>query len=357
MNALPSFGKLDSLQHIALSKELSKFSLLAMDTTIASSGWKLVRPKTEVVQDEHLVDFHCELSRSFLLCMIKDRAIQSDMPSMFTLATYYIIAYFTSVPGMNMRINYREDSNITLNIDDNKTSVKKDKSYHIYSDDILNKRLFAWYHLFDAMCGTDISSNSSTFVSVYSSGGDEILDSLKVIYKELQTINDSLSDFNKRLTSISDTIKNSDNVATSTSLLLYSFKDYLKLKNTQNAKFESILARIENLDLTIKSLAVDESLRNLKEDVFNTLLPIMEKYETCIYNNCFESICKNLILVLSFRGNEVKNDIDKLSNYLKEKNNVYSLNEKLHENINKINIERMQMKKELEDSFRTSIKR
>ena len=54
----------------------------------------------------------------------------------------------------------------------------------------------------------------------------------------------------------------------------------------------------------------------------------MEKYETCIYNNCFESICKNLILVLSFRGNEVKNDIDKLSNYLKEKNNVYSLNEK-----------------------------
>ncbi|MGN1158157.1 MAG: hypothetical protein ACI4TK_18455 [Agathobacter sp.] len=115
LEELHSLDILDSLQHIAFFKELGKFSLEAMDTVLTGRGPN-IRPRVEVIEDKHLIDFHCELARSFLLCLIKDRAIQSDMPSMFTLANTYLMAFFTSVQCMHKNIHSVNNINTSLKI-------------------------------------------------------------------------------------------------------------------------------------------------------------------------------------------------------------------------------------------------
>lgn len=42
-----------------------------------------------------------------------------------------------------------------------------------------------------------------------------------------------------------------------------------------------------------------------------------------VYNNDFENVCMNLILVSAFRGVDIQKDTLQFNNYLKEKNIVY----------------------------------
>ena len=323
LEALESLEILDSLQHIALSKELSKFSLYSRDTTITSSGWKNIRKRIEVLEDKHLIGFHRELSRSFLLCLIKDRTLQSDMPSMFTLANTYLMAYFTSVPSMNIRLGFEGTQNVTSNIiNQDETTSKiaiKNIKYDIYSDDILNRRFFAWYDLFNCLCIMDMGWNSNNFSNVYSNV-EQLYGDLSILY-EIQE--EMLPILIAATTSADKIIKNSKNTANSTSLLIEHLSKLLKARDPKF--YESFLTRLEKITPTINTLAVDQSLKQLNDDVFSILLPLMKERETGIYNNDFENVCKNLILVSAFRGNDILDSTKELSEYLTEKNNLYDI--------------------------------
>ena len=315
LDALSSLSILDSLQHKALSMELDKFTIYSMDTTIMSGGRKNIRKRIEVLEDKHLVDFHCELSRSFLLCLIKDRANQLDMPSLYTLSSTYLLSFFTSVPAMNINSIYNTEQTITqeTKIGTKVTNeVKKKKiSYNIYSDDILNRRIFSWYDLFNSLCLMDMGWNVKTFEKVYANP-DKFNDNLKVI-----------NDISRELSEVADIMNYRSSKANNNSMANLIKQLEILLKTRDQKFYESILDRLESIDLTTNTLAVDESLRQLKEDVLGKLLPVMKDRQTGIYNNDFENICKNFILVSVFRGNNIKKDTTDFSNYLSEKNNFY----------------------------------
>ena len=87
------------------------------------------------------------------------------------------------------------------------------------------------------------------------------------------------------------------------------------------------------MELILNTYTIDESFNQLKDTVLHTLLPIMEKHKTGIYNNDLENICKGLILVATFRGNDVQKDMDSLSNYLSEKSNLVVRLNNINENL------------------------
>lgn len=325
---LKSYIILDSLQHIALDKELKKlYSLNKNDSLsieakeiINRAGRKDTIPRFKVLEDKHLIDFHRELSRSFLLCIIKDRASQSDMSSMFTLANTYLMAYFTSVPSMNAHLKYNGTFNLTTNIKASSQTmtqtILKNSNYDIYSDDILNGRSFAWYDLFNILCSMDMGWNSKTYKSNF-----------KQLYGELSALNEiqkeMLPVLQNATASPKDIMKNGKNAADSLSLFTNYLGNYLKTRDS--IFYESYLARLKKITPSLNSCAVDQSLKQLKDDVFSTILPVMKERETGIYNNDFENICRKLIIVSAFRGYDIQDDTEKLSDYLTEKNNLYDI--------------------------------
>ena len=256
--ALTSLDQLDSLQQIALSDELA---VLNDSITFISGG--PARPIAEVLEDKYLLDFHRELSRSILLNLIRDRASQSDMPAMFNLAIIYQLAFFTSVPAMNMVFHFDN----TINIDTDTTFSKRSQA-DIYSQDILNKRIYAWYNLFNYLCCADLSWNVEAYTN-------RIADELKRLLNTPQ------------------------------------FSE-IRLK-----KLEEIIS------LTDHTFAVDNSLQQIIDSVMDTLLPIMMSWEGGIYNNDFEYVCRNLILMSAYRGADFQKYRLRFNDYLREKDKSY----------------------------------
>ena len=263
--ALKSLNKLDSLQQIALFNEIAT---LKDSITYISSGLIKKRASVEVLEDRYLVDFHRELSRSFLLNLIKDRINQSDMPAAFNLASTYLLGYFTSVPSMNMVYSFNVSINVKLSLD---RFVEKAQIV-IYPEDILNKRINAWYNLFNCLCLMDMEWNGEAYQN--------------------------------RINKIHDKIK--------------------EILNNKRMATEIELQDVEEMiSLTNYTFTVDNSLRQLKDSVMNTLLPVMMSDKKGVYNNDFENVCMNLILVSAFRGVDIQKDTLQFNNYLKEKNIVY----------------------------------
>lgn len=359
-NSLKSFSILDSLQHISLGIELNKLYSLDDKDSLSFDAMEIVNrsgrldtvPRYTVLQDKHLIDFHRELSRSFLLCLIKDRASQSDMPSMFNLANIYLIAYFTSVPSMNIHLGLKVTQNFTINIkDQDKTTSKiatKNINYDIYSDDILNKRFFAWNDLFNCLCIMDMGWNSKTY---------ENASNFEKLYEEMSKLHDIQKEILPVLmtvtTSPKDIMKNGKNAADSLSHITSYLNDFLKSIDSMYYKY--YLDRLEKITPSLNFIAVDQSLKQLRDDVFSTLLPIMNSRTEGIYNNDFENICVKLNLVAAFRGNDIENNSKDLSEYLSEKNKIYDY-------VNQINRIRadskhlLKQKRELEELLRKIIK-
>lgn len=258
LTALKSLNKLDSLQHVAFSNELTALK----DSSIFNHVWRNIkRPSYEVLEDKNLVDFHRELSRTFLLNLIRDRVNQSDMSATITLTRTYLLAYFTSVPSMNMIMSISIDMPLGMS------------KYDIYSDEILNKKNYAWYNLFNTLCTMDITWNKGAY---------------------LKRIKDITAGINK--------ILNHKRVPTE-----------IELKDVE-----------EIVSLTNYTFTVDNSLRQLKDSVMNTLLPVMMSNKLGLYNNDFENVCMHLILVSAYRGTDIQKDTLQFNSYLKEKNKLYS---------------------------------
>lgn len=316
LTALKSLNKLDSLQHVALSNELA----MLKDSIISYRGRKIKQSRAEVLEDKDLVDFHRELSRTILLCLIKDRASQSDMPAMFTLANTYLLAFFTSVPAMNTNMNFIG----TLDVKTRKNAGIEKIKYNIYSDDILNKKLFAWYGIFNCLYLMDLAWNAEAYEERLNTFSNRLLEYLTI---QEETKNELLSALSNA-TSLDNTFKKSfeecNTLNEKASKLLEYMKSSRNLKINDTQFYKSILAQHEEMELILNTYIIDESLRQLKDTVLHTLLPMMREYKTGIYNNDLENVCKGLILVAAYRGNDVQGDIDSLSNYLDEKNRLFA---------------------------------
>ncbi|MBO5180740.1 MAG: hypothetical protein J6B92_02490 [Paraprevotella sp.] len=316
LSELDVLEKLDSLQHIALYKELHKFS-----DTIIVGGSRY--PRIEVLEDEHLVDFHRELSRSFFLCLVKDRVLHSDMPAMFTLAKIYLMTFFTSVPAMNLGIHCSVSNNIVSNID---TIISK-SGYTIYSNDIVNRKIFAYYDLFNMLCTMDMEYNNDTFLRIYS--GKNQSDSLIYYGIKLKEILEKQQISNTHFKSLKKTFDNEigkkDSLSAVLSLLGNALEEESQIRSELKIMNDSISLYLDKIGKPIKFLAVDQSLKHVTDTVFNTLSPIMEKHPNGIYNNAFENICKNIILVTAIRGNDIQEDTTELSTCFKTKYQFYNV--------------------------------
>lgn len=323
---LESLDILDSLQRRSLNEELHRFS---------------DRKDFDRLEDKHLVDFQRELSKSFLICMIKDRVNQTDIPSLFNLMGQYLLAFFPYVPEINTSVRFTYKTTINLNGNESHETT----NVLIETQDILEDRLFAWYQLFSGICKYDMSLNKNIFEGLYGEK-TSYLDNIKDIKDilELQQ-NQITSRLENLLITVEDNILYNRNIKTrreQNDIQLeeipdifsefvsesVAFKSSLKdtLLSIQN-DFEDFFRKNEPLinamDVIGMRNETDESLDQIVSQVIDTLLPVMEQNENGIYNNAFENICTNLVLVLAFRGNETKEIQDRLSTYMSSKNEIY----------------------------------
>ena len=342
-NALKSLAILDSLQDIALDWELKELSTKDM---FINNGDTIYRDRMFILEDKHLVDFHCELSRSYLLCLIKDRANHLDMPAMFTLTSMYLLAYFTEVPCVNFQCNFISNYGVTLNYVKINKQAKKiideqikefGDSYEqvISSDDILNRKLFAWYNVFNSLCSMDIGWNSTFFSNTMMSHFEEFqnkfLETLKIqkdIKSELSNIKQERDNADKfMLEGLSSDI--------SSSLWLDKLMNYIKLKDSIRYKYKNILEFLNKISFAydfMNKMEADESFNQLKNKVMDSLLVKMKDHKTGIYNNEFENICKNFILVSMFRMYDIDNDLQKYLEYTEKKDSLFKMTEMVNSN-------------------------
>lgn len=317
---LKSLVVLNSLQNTALDRELKKFSLR---DTIKFRNKTIVRDHMDILEDKHLVDFHCELSRSYLLCLIKDRADHLDMPAMFTLMRTFLLAYFTEVPSMD--IMYTFNSNISMNLND--IPYKRSYLIKICSNDILSRRLFAWYNVFNSLCLMDIRWNAKAFEENINSNLNNSLSRFEETTKTLQEIQNELSNIlqiqQNGLKGILDGATSSDK---SVSVLMDKLKNYFR--TTDPKSYEDIYKRLDAIsaaDDIINTVEADKSFFQLKRKVLDSCLLVkMKEHDTNIYNNDFENICKLFITVSVFRCYNVGDNIKAYSEYIEDKDVLYN---------------------------------
>ena len=330
-NALKSLAVLDSLQDIALDRELKELSTKDM---FINNGDTIYRDRMFILEDKHLVDFHCELSRSYLLCLIKDRAKHLDMPAMFTLTNMYLLAYFTEVPCVNFQCNFI--SNYGANKQEKKIIDEQIKEFGdpyeqvIFSDDILNRKLFAWYNVFNSLCSMDIGWNSTFFSNTMMShierSQNKSLEALK-IQKEVIS---ELSNIKQELDNADKFMREGLPSDISSSLWLDKLMNYIKLKDSTRYKYKNILEHFNKISFAydfMNKMEADESFNQLKNKVMDSLLVKMKDHKTGIYNNEFENICKNFILVSMFRMYDIDNDLQKYLEYAEKKDSLFKMTE------------------------------
>lgn len=322
-NALKYLDVLDSLQNIALDRELKELFTIDMDINNRDT---IYIDHMDILEDKHLVDFHCELSRSYLLCLIKDRANHLDMPAMFTLTNMYLLAYFTEVTNMNFKQTYTSNDTVILN-----NEIKYADSYKqvISSEDILNKKLFAWYNVFNSLCSMDIGWNSKSFADTYCK---ELQNQMLEVTKILEKTNNELSDICQEMESVRNILNSaicSENI--SLTLLTDNLKKYYNVIDSK--RYKNILELLDKISFACdftNTMETDESFNRLKNNVVNTLLVKMKEHKTGIYNNEFENICKNLICVSMYRMYDVDNDLKNYLEYTEKKDSFFKITKEIN---------------------------
>ena len=336
-NTLKSLAVLDSLQDIALNKELKALSTKDM---MVRKGYTIYRDRMDILEDKHLVDFHCELSRSYLLCLIKDRADHLDMPAMFTLLKTYLVVYFTGVPHMNITITNHWDYGYNVAVRKNGEQPINEMKYEnsgtqsIYSEDILNKKLYAWYNIFNYLCVMDIGWNGQSFsdniMAHFEKWQNHILEERQ---KKLEEVIDELSNICQELKSADDFFNglNSGNDDISVALLTDNLKKYLNA--TDPKRYKNMLETLDKISSVcdfIHTIETEESFYRLKNKVVGFLLVKMKEHETGIYNNEFENICKNFINVSIHRMYNVDSDLKNYLEYIEKKDSFFNATKQLN---------------------------
>ena len=100
-----------------------------------------------------------------------------------------------------------------------------------------------------------------------------------------------------------------------------------KLREMKNRR----KVELEKASFDIETFKADGSFKNMQEKVFYTLLPIMNRNTSGMYNNMFEMTCKNLMIVQIMRLYDVKMDLEEVSKYDSLRNQWYNEIRKLND--------------------------
>lgn len=321
IDKLISWDTLNTLQQESLERDLKLLSISTQDTI-----WQFDRPipraKVDVLEDDDIHVFYKSLARSFFLCSLRDRVAHNDIPSVFTLQRLYPLLFFTSVPLMD----YTYNSTSNINIQDYAKSAK----VTICSKDIIEKKAFAWYNLFNSLCTFDISLNTPNYVKAKEKS--YLITFLGDFLKELEDINKSMEKANTDMKNSTISLKGDSVAELSTALTKFSMA--LESMNNNKSRIKEMKERrkseLENATFDIETVKADRAFISMKEKVFNTLLPIMNRNTSGMYNNTFEMTCKNLMIVQIVRLYDVKSDLRGVAQYDNLRNQWYNEMEKLN---------------------------
>ena len=322
INKLATWEILDSLQQKALERDLAVLNINTQDTI-----WQFDRPipraKSDVIEDDDIHIFYKSLARSFFLCSLRDRVTHNDIPSVFTLQRLFPLLFFTSVPLMD----YTYNSTTNINVQDYSQSSK----VTICSQDILEQKAFAWYNLFNSLCTFDISLNALTYVEAKEK--TNLISFLSDFLKELEDINKALEKTNSDIESSTSSLKDDSitGLSTAISKLFTAMKNVNNNKTRLNEMKNRRKMELEETSFAIETVKADGAFINMQEKVFNTLLPIMNRNTSGMYNNMFEMTCKNLMIVQIMRLYDVKKDLEKVSQYDSLRNQWYNEIKKLND--------------------------
>lgn len=282
MSSLKEYRLLDSLQHIMMEAELAELSKLPVDK----------------LEDNHLVDFLREASRSFLLCMIKDRINMQDYISEFSLMEFYEIIFFP-YPYLDSGKTLAGSIDVQIN---NKIIIASETL--TINNDVYLGKAYPWYNFFKYLCSSDIAYNSTKFRDFFA--GFDIYTSASVL-EELKRDHS----------------------------LIY---DPIKL-----AEWKGLFKSMEYGSY----YEMDEEFKWLNQQLLNSLIPIIEKSPNGIYNNAILSICKYLLKVALFRGYDFDEDLKRIEPLLKD--DFLELIGKLTSLRNEANASRLEIIKVIED--------
>lgn len=183
--SIPSLVVLDSLQAISLSRQIKWLN----DSTMTN---KIKRCNADLLDDDAMSSIYRELSKSLLLCILRDELAKRKIPNVFLLHTTMAAAYFNQVSGVNFTLN---------------NNVLSDKSffnrgnYTLYSNDFYTNKLFAWYDLFCLLCDYDVNFQRDVQWTA------DLTHKVSEIRERMDGIRKSIDGLNPNKTSIDSAIK------------------------------------------------------------------------------------------------------------------------------------------------------
>lgn len=300
---LPSLFVLEKMQHRCLEKIIKEFS------SQKDSVMDKERRIEQIMTDQDLVELQCNIVRSMLLNSIKERCRHHDIPRMFLLHTQLSFAFFHSTPAVNININLASILNIRTSIKGKSQSFSIPYNMSICSKDVFDRRAFAWYDMFNALCIQELKFNSRTFEMIYST------DSIIPKIKEAEIALDDVSKLSKFING-----ENSSKLSLNEVMEL--FKIGLNLTNPDYWQ-----SKRDKMDVSVKfhsHINEDVQFERLRKLVCDSLLNVLAKRPTGVYNNCLENICRNMIIVSAFRGYYVHSDMIELCEYKQSNWRIFS---------------------------------
>ena len=290
IRSLPSLSILQASQQKALNKSIHRF----IERKDSLQGEQ--REIDLIMEDQDLVDLQCSLVRSFILCMLEDRCRHQDMLELFSLHSEYLFAFFPYLQNVSSVRKF------TVNSD----------TISICSDDIYNKKAFAWYYFFNGLCALDEMYNNDLLKMTYGICLDP-----KKLLDECMKVKKLNDDYSK----VSDFIDNYRKGKNNKSNIFDIAKVYLKMRTPDY--YQAMKSELGSDAIIPQYIRANEQFDIFKESVISQILPILEKRHYGLYNNCLEQICRNILKVSAFRGYDVEKEVNRINAYTANKDSIY----------------------------------
>ena len=289
INDLNSLNILDSLQYIALKKEIS---------TLNEGGQ--LRDKIDLMEDNKLQELLESITKCYYIYILKDRILKKDYTSIFAYTNVHLILYMSNIP--RVIIQYRANHEINIMIND--YNFKQNFTLNVLTEDIEKKRCYAWYNMFIDLCYSDISNNTKSFensLNLFSNPND-VLDKLKEIGNLVDKQNNIIETLNDTTNTTSlNKISNKEKILSSLKEMVNKLNSVQKIEN-EIKEIKDSLPTIENSnDININ----DEKFNNYSNLVINAMLDILEKKPYNMYKGTFEDIYKHLMVARMFHNYDI----------------------------------------------------
>jgi len=292
LESLPSLAILEKKQLRYLEKVIKDFS---------QKQDPMNRKIEYIMTDQDLVDLGCNIVRSMLLSSIKERCRHQDMSQMFALHPTLCFAFFHSTPNLKMVLSANMNCTSEMIINGKSSLFSLPYKMEIYSEDVFNRRTFAWYDMFLSLCIKEMNYNSRIYEEMYLKTDSviKILNSASAALDDVVALHMFMNGENNLKLSVNEMV---DLITTAFNL---AHPDYWQSKKNKM-----------DVDIRLPSyINEDEQFARLKELVCGELLFVLQKRPTGVYNNYLENICRYMIIVSAHRGYNVSSDVDKLIKY------------------------------------------